>query len=222
MRGVHPIFNETIKDGDGGKLNLFDTFGIIKTYDRYVTTVKKMTGMKNTLYLLEGVNKDVPFVESFPIDLYDRTRGRFKASLGPGEKFQCGPSFASPVTHQAAKLACYNKTAEVNECCIEITACYDRCDEKEKCDNKFCDCLEKTAEDNIACLFGQQGVCSIVRSAGYITYVTSGYKCVAQAVIDGVSYAVKEGIGWNEIKSVWNGAKTAGKSLARIASGLFG
>jgi len=23
-------------------------------------------------------------VESFPIDLYDRTRGRFKASLGPG------------------------------------------------------------------------------------------------------------------------------------------
>jgi len=50
----------------------------------------------------------------------------------------------------------------------------------------------------------------------------SGYKCVAQAVIDGVSYAVKEGIGWNEIKSVWNGAKTAGKSLARIASGLFG
>nr|CAD2166934.1 unnamed protein product [Meloidogyne enterolobii] len=28
-------------------------------------------------------------VESFPIDLYDRTRGRFKASLGPGEKFQC-------------------------------------------------------------------------------------------------------------------------------------
>uniref|UniRef100_A0A915P680 Uncharacterized protein n=1 Tax=Meloidogyne floridensis TaxID=298350 RepID=A0A915P680_9BILA len=222
MRGVHPIFNETIEDGDGGKLNLFDTFGIIKTYDRYVTTVKKMTGMKNTLYLLEGVNKDVPFVESFPIDLYDRTRGRFKASLGPGEKFQCGPSFASPVTHQAAKLACYNKTAEVNECCIEITACYDRCDEKEKCDDKFCDCLEKTAEDNIACLFGQQGVCSIVRSAGYITYVTSGYKCVAQAVIDGVSYAVKEGIGWNEIKSVWNGAKTAGKSLARIASGLFG
>nr|CAD2166935.1 unnamed protein product [Meloidogyne enterolobii] len=79
----------------------------------------------------------------------------------------------------------------------------------------------KTAEDNIACLFGQQGVCSIVRSAGYITYVTSGYKCVAQAVIDGVSYAVKEGIGWNEIKSVWNGAKTAGKSLARIASGLL-
>nr|CAD2166933.1 unnamed protein product [Meloidogyne enterolobii] len=56
MRGVHPIFNETIEDGDGGKLNLFDTFGIIKTYDRYVTTVKKMTGMKNTLYLLEGIS----------------------------------------------------------------------------------------------------------------------------------------------------------------------
>uniref|UniRef100_A0A915MJ41 Uncharacterized protein n=1 Tax=Meloidogyne javanica TaxID=6303 RepID=A0A915MJ41_MELJA len=209
-----------------GKTQFRCTVPTEQAKDRYVTTVKKMTGMKNTLYLLEGVNKDVPFVESFPIDLYDRTRGRFKASLGPGEKFQCGPSFASPVTHQAAKLACYNKTgvpfAEVNECCIEITACYDRCDEKEKCDDKFCDCLEKTAEDNIACLFGQQGVCSIVRSAGYITYVTSGYKCVAQAVIDGVSYAVKEGIGWNEIKSVWNGAKTAGKSLARIASGLFG
>uniref|UniRef100_A0A1I8AXF8 Senescence domain-containing protein n=1 Tax=Meloidogyne hapla TaxID=6305 RepID=A0A1I8AXF8_MELHA len=159
-----------------GKTQYKCTVPTEKAKDRYVTTVKKVIGMKNTFYLLE--------VESFPVDLYDRMRGRFKASLGPGEKFQCGPSFASPVTHQVTKL--------------------------------------RSAQDDVACQIGQQGVCSVVRSAGYITYVTSGYKCVAQAVIDGVSYAIKEGIGINEFKSVWNGIKQGGKALGRIASGLFG
>uniref|UniRef100_A0A1I7ZIH9 Secretory peptide n=1 Tax=Steinernema glaseri TaxID=37863 RepID=A0A1I7ZIH9_9BILA len=89
-------------------------------------------------------------------------------------KDYCGTGDYTEDTSATIRFLCPERFNPINNCCRRHDHCYDVQAGKERCDDKFCRCLERAVRSKWLCYGTTVGMCAAVKEFGDWAYEKAG------------------------------------------------